>query len=197
MTHLKKATNPDWALHTIWWPESEDFLELKQMTTNETAFPRCPDQAYVSFSHRSLLLSLLWKKILCICQAIAKGGNVFFWLWPFRNSLLMILWAFSEGWEGQNSQILSSELQSDCWVLPKFVVSEFTIFTSILLIAHLLQHNSLEIMPCQTSLKCCCFAASSSATASCLYLHRTFRHALRWLFPCALAVPTRGLPWLL
>ena len=33
-------------LHIILWPESKDFLELKQMTFDETISPRYPDQAY-------------------------------------------------------------------------------------------------------------------------------------------------------
>lgn len=43
--HTPEESTKSWLeLHTIWWPESKDFPELKQMAFGETAVPKYLDQ---------------------------------------------------------------------------------------------------------------------------------------------------------
>lgn len=95
----------------------------------------------------SLLLSLLWKENALYFPNSCKSEKCLLLTGPFGNSLLTILRAFSEGWEGQNSQ--NSFIWTMTWLLSLTQIHGFWIynFTSILLMTHLLQNTSFEIVP--------------------------------------------------
>ena len=61
----KESAEP-W-LHITLWPESKDFLELKQTIANETAFPRHPDQACWKFvKHLMITSHFRWSPVSMI-----------------------------------------------------------------------------------------------------------------------------------
>lgn len=73
---ISKISTKSWlGLPTTRWTESKDFLEFKQAPLDETAFPICPDQACIPFSHWLLLLFLSCKEnaFVYLSQTLTKG----------------------------------------------------------------------------------------------------------------------------
>lgn len=110
--NTSKESTKSWLdLHTIWWPENKDFLELKQMTSDETTFPRCADQICIPFSHCCCFCLFHGKTRLLSASLkhLRKGGNSSFdyglwetpssWSWDKLNFHLLLL----KGWKVQHS----------------------------------------------------------------------------------------------
>lgn len=96
-----ESTRPWLNLRTTCWPGQKG-LELKQTPLGETAFQEVWSRPIQSFSHYCFSLSWIDDVLISISQAPAKGGNLFFWLWPFRkktphDSGTHFSLAFSEG----------------------------------------------------------------------------------------------------
>lgn len=116
----KINTKPWLGLPITRWTESKDFLEFKQASLDETAFPKCPDQARIPFSHWLLLLFLSCKEnaLVYLSQTLTKGETyssyygfleiTLSWSW---DKLIFHL-RFSEGLEGSEfiKVFLSSEI---------------------------------------------------------------------------------------
>lgn len=143
-----ESSKPWLAPHALWWPEGTDFLGLKQTTSDETAFPRCPAQACVPLPRCCCCCSLFCAE-RCSCLHFPspwERGNLSY-LWPFSHSLITIPrqshlpLVFPEGLEGSEftSVFLSFELPT------KVMVSEFATLYAVLLRTQLVPHASFEI----------------------------------------------------
>ena len=128
-------------LHTNWWPESEDFLELKQMTSDKTAFPRCPDHNYIPSSHCLLWLSLMERKCFFLPTLVKREMSSFDY-----GLLETTLWSGELCLKDDKVSIHKSLFWTATKLLVLTQIHGFWIysFTSILLITHLLPKSPFE-----------------------------------------------------
>lgn len=163
-------------LHTIWWPKSKDFPELKQKIFGDTAFQDAQTRPVYLFS---LLFLSLWRKNILYLHFpnLLQKGETSFDYNLFRTSLNMILWAFLKHLEVLEftKVFLLSKLLTDSEFLPKFMVSEFITWQTVLF-DNICSFELTIFFFLNTSLKFCYSWKKSSLTiASCLYLY--------WIFP--------------
>lgn len=179
MTYLKKASKPDWGC-TSAGDLKVDFLELKQMTSDEPLYQDVQTRPeYFSSFFASTISFMEGTCFVCISQTFAKGGNLF-WIWPFRNNLVMIpdpMIFTSFFWRPRKLRIHKSLIW--LWILNpnlwSLILQPYRLYQWITFVfKQFLWDNTVLIHFWSFAI----FAKTSLAIASCLYLHYIFPNAL-------------------
>lgn len=153
MTHLKKVTNPNWTCtpsDDLKVKASQNWSRWHLKTQLSQDVQTRPIHLFLTiyfyfFCGKKMPLSTFPKPPW-------KGGNHFFWWWPFENSLITNLWqinlspAFSEGWEVSafTSLFFPFGLLTDSGILSSFMAWICNL-TCCVIGLHLVPNNSFEI----------------------------------------------------
>ena len=176
--HIQRKHQTLTGLHVTWWPESNDFLELKQRTSEKTALPRYLGQAWVPFSHCCFFSFVERQWMPCLhfpnpyegreSSSFDYGLSETASLWAHDKLIFHLL--LLKG--SEFTKVLHLNYKLTLGFLSKFTVSEFATLPTI---PHLVPNSSFKItVPFWNVFEVLLFCKSPSATTSCLYLHCIF-----------------------